>query len=73
MFTSHNLPVNPDVQRQENPFTLSLHVAPFAQGFDAHSLISVSQKSPSNPAEQLQKKAIRPVHAIACVFTAICF
>jgi hypothetical protein len=45
----------PDAQMQVKPLTPSLQVAPFWQGFEAHSLMLVWQKAPEKPGAQAQE------------------
>lgn len=47
-------PVKPGEHRQEKRPSLSSQVAPFLQGWDAHSFTSMWQRAPWNPGTQKQ-------------------
>jgi hypothetical protein len=50
---------------QEKVFKPSRHVAPFWQGFEAHSLLSVWHRLPENPGKQTQEKESKPSKQVA--------
>jgi hypothetical protein len=50
---------------QEKVLNPSVHVPPFWQGLEAHSLIFVSQSIPENPGKQVQEKELNPSTQVA--------
>jgi hypothetical protein len=57
MLVSHNTPEKPGKQEQEKLLKPSVQVAPFKQGLEVHSLISVWHNIPEKPGKQVQEKA----------------
>ena len=54
--SSHNVPERPGGQLHETSLMRSVHWPPFIQGFDVHSSMSVSHRSPVKPSTHSQLK-----------------